>query len=99
MARDLNKAMVIGRLGRDPEVRYLANGTAVANLAIATSMKWKDKNTGEMREDTQWHQVEVWGVRSDSLHGMCNSIPMVGFRGTQMLRPTNNIASQVACRR
>lgn len=58
---DLNRAMIIGRLGRDPEVMYAQNGTAVANFSIATTDKWKDKNTGEMKEKTEWHRVVAFG--------------------------------------
>ncbi len=53
----VNKAIIIGRLGRDPEVRYTPDGTAVANFSIATSEEWKDKNTGEKRERTEWHRI------------------------------------------
>ncbi|MEJ2360742.1 MAG: single-stranded DNA-binding protein [Gammaproteobacteria bacterium] len=57
MARGVNKVILIGNLGRDPEVRYMPNGQAVANVAIATSESWKDKNTGEQQERTEWHRV------------------------------------------
>ena len=57
----INKAILIGNLGRDPEVRYTQNGTAVANFSIATSEKWKDKNTGEMQERTEWHRIVTFG--------------------------------------
>jgi single-strand DNA-binding protein len=53
----LNKALLIGRLGKDPEIRYFQDGTAVANFSIATSEKWKDKSTGENREKTEWHRI------------------------------------------
>ena len=53
----VNKAIVVGRLGRDPEVRYTPDGTAVANFSVATSEEWKDKNTGEKRERTEWHRI------------------------------------------
>jgi len=53
----VNKAILIGNLGRDPEVRYTPDGTAVANFSIATSEEWKDKNTGEKREKTEWHRI------------------------------------------
>jgi single-strand DNA-binding protein len=53
----INKAIIIGRLGRDPEVRYTPDGTAVANFSIATSEEWKDKDTGEKRERTEWHRI------------------------------------------
>jgi single-strand DNA-binding protein len=53
----INKAILVGRLGRDPEVRYMPDGTAVANFSIATSEEWKDKATGERREKTEWHRI------------------------------------------
>ena len=53
----LNKVMIIGRLGKDPEMRYTADGVAIANFSIATSEDWKDKNTGEKREKTEWHRI------------------------------------------
>ena len=57
MARGVNKAILVGNLGRDPEVRYTPSGSAVANVTIATSESWKDKQTGEMQEKTEWHRV------------------------------------------
>lgn len=57
MARGVNKVILIGNLGKDPEVRYMPNGQAVANVTIATSESWKDKNTGEQQERTEWHRV------------------------------------------
>ncbi|MBY0543933.1 MAG: single-stranded DNA-binding protein [Gammaproteobacteria bacterium] len=60
MARGVNKVILIGNLGADPEVRYLPGGDAVANLSIATSESWKDKQTGEMQERTEWHRVVLF---------------------------------------
>lgn len=57
MARGVNKVILIGNLGRDPEVRYTPSGLAVANITIATSESWKDKQSGEMQERTEWHRV------------------------------------------
>jgi single-strand DNA-binding protein len=57
MARGINKVILIGNLGADPEVRYTPNGVAVANLNIATSSSWKDKQSGEAQERTEWHRV------------------------------------------
>ena len=57
MSRDLNKVMIIGNLGNDPDMRYTPDGTAVANLSIATSESWKDKNTGQQQEKTEWHRI------------------------------------------
>lgn len=56
-----NKVELIGRLGQDPEVKVIGNGTKVANLSIATSERWKDANTGEQKESTEWHRVVIWG--------------------------------------
>jgi len=57
MARGINKVILVGNLGANPEVRYMPNGKAVANLRLATSEAWKDKNTGEMKDVTEWHRV------------------------------------------
>lgn len=57
MARGVNKVILIGNLGKDPEVRYMPSGGAVANITIATSENWKDKATGERQERTEWHNV------------------------------------------
>jgi single-strand DNA-binding protein len=56
-SRGVNKVILIGNLGQDPEVRYMPNGNAVANVTLATSESWKDKNTGETQERTEWHRV------------------------------------------
>jgi single-strand DNA-binding protein len=57
MARGVNKVILVGNLGKDPEVRYTPSGSAVANVTIATSDQWKDKQTGEQQERTEWHRV------------------------------------------
>jgi single-strand DNA-binding protein len=57
MARGVNKVILIGNLGQDPEVKYMPNGGAVTNVTVATSETWKDKNTGEQKENTEWHRV------------------------------------------
>jgi len=53
----VNKVILVGNLGRDPEVRYTPDGAAICNVSIATTSQWKDKNTGERREETEWHRV------------------------------------------
>ena len=68
MAGSLNKVMIIGNLGADPEVRTFQNGNKVCNLRIATSDNWRDKNTGERREKTEWHSVSVF---SEGLVKVC----------------------------
>ncbi|WP_343155123.1 single-stranded DNA-binding protein [Buchnera aphidicola (Kurisakia onigurumii)] len=60
-SRGVNKAILIGHLGQDPEVRYMPNGGAVANINLATSDVWRDKNTGEMKEKTEWHRIVLFG--------------------------------------
>jgi len=57
----LNKAQIIGRVGRDPEIRYLPSGDAVASVSVATTESWKDKQTGEKKEKTEWHRVSAFG--------------------------------------
>ena len=57
----VNKVILVGNLGRDPEVRYLPDGGAVANLSIATTSNWKDKNSGERKEETEWHRAVMYG--------------------------------------
>ena len=59
--RGINKVILVGNLGQDPEVRYMPNGNAVANFSVATSESWKDKQTGENRDKTEWHRIVVFG--------------------------------------
>lgn len=61
MARGVNKVIIVGNLGRDPETRYMPSGGAVTNLRIATSESWKDKQSGEQQERTEWHSVAMFG--------------------------------------
>ncbi|WP_150305981.1 single-stranded DNA-binding protein [Pseudomonas saliphila] len=61
MARGVNKVILIGNVGGDPDVRYLPNGNAVANVTLATSDSWKDKQTGQQQERTEWHRVVFFG--------------------------------------
>ncbi|KDM92815.1 single-stranded DNA-binding protein [Photobacterium galatheae] len=60
-SRGVNKVILVGNLGNDPEIRYMPNGNAVANITIATSETWRDKATGEQREKTEWHRVALFG--------------------------------------
>lgn len=60
-SRGINKVIIVGNLGNDPEVKYMPSGSAVANLTVATSESWKDKNTGEQKEKTEWHRVAIFG--------------------------------------
>ena len=60
-SRGVNKVILVGNLGKDPEVRYMPNGGAVANVTLATSESWRDKQSGEMKEKTEWHRVTLYG--------------------------------------
>ena len=60
MAGSLNKVLLIGRLGNDPEIKQMQNGKSVARLSVATSENWKDKNSGEKKEKTEWHRVVIF---------------------------------------
>ena len=61
MARGVNKVILVGTCGQDPEVKYMPNGNAVTNVSLATSEQWKDKQTGEKKEKTEWHRVCLFG--------------------------------------
>ncbi len=61
----LNKIQIIGRMGKDPEVRYMPNGDAVCNFSVATTERWKDKTSGEIKEETTWHRVSAWGRQAE----------------------------------
>ncbi|CAG9416424.1 single-stranded DNA-binding protein [Providencia alcalifaciens] len=60
-SRGVNKVILIGHLGNDPEIRYMPNGGAVTNITLATSESWRDKQSGEIREKTEWHKVIIFG--------------------------------------
>ena len=61
MARGINKVILVGNLGKDPETRYMPSGSAVTNLTLATSESWKDKQSGEQQERTEWHKIAMFG--------------------------------------
>ena len=60
MARGINKAIIVGTLGQDPEIKYTASGSAVVNVSVATNESWKDKQTGEAQERTEWHRIVMF---------------------------------------
>jgi len=78
MAGSLNKVLLIGRLGNDPEIKQTQNGKNIARLSIATSDSWKDKNTGEKKEKTEWHKVVVFN------EGLVNVIQKYLKKGAQV---------------
>jgi single-strand DNA-binding protein len=64
----VNKAILVGNLGRDAEMRFTAGGTPVATVSLATTEKWKDKGSGAPKEETTWHRIVIWGTQAQSLH-------------------------------
>ncbi|MEQ8478763.1 single-stranded DNA-binding protein [Fulvivirga sp.] len=77
----VNKAIIVGRLGKDPEVRHLENGAAVANFPVATSETYKDRNTGERKEQTEWHNVVLWRGLAEIAEKYLNKGDMVYIEG------------------
>ena len=78
MAGSLNKVLLIGRLGADPDIKQMVNGKSVARLSLATSNTWKDKNTGEKKEKTEWHRVVVFN------EGLVNVVQQYLKKGAQV---------------
>ena len=78
MAGSLNKVLLIGRLGADPEVKQMVNGKSVARLSLASSQTWKDKNTGEKKEKTEWHRIVVFN------EGLVNVVKQYVKKGAQV---------------
>ena len=78
MAGSLNKVLLIGRLGADPEIKQMVNGKSVARLSLATSQSWKDKNTGEKKEKTEWHRIVVFN------EGLVNVVQQYLKKGAQI---------------
>ncbi|QSE97970.1 single-stranded DNA-binding protein [Fulvivirga lutea] len=77
----VNKVIIVGRLGKDPEVRHLENGASVANFPVATSETYKDRNTGERKEQTEWHNVVLWRGLADVAEKYLNKGDMVYIEG------------------
>ncbi len=78
MAGSLNKVLLIGRLGADPEIKQMVNGKNVARLSLATSNTWKDKNTGEKKEKTEWHRIVIFN------EGLVNVVQQYVKKGAQV---------------
>lgn len=81
MARGVNKVILVGTLGQDPEVKYLTNGNAVCNLSLATSEQWKDKQTGEKKEKTEWHRVVMFGKVAEIAGEYCRKGSQIYIEG------------------
>lgn len=85
-SRGVNKVILVGHLGQDPEVRYLPNGGAVANITLATSESWRDKATGEQKEKTEWHRVVLFGKLAEIAGEYLRKGSQVYIEGTLQTR-------------
>lgn len=86
----LNKVMLIGRVGKEPDIRHTADGKAIANLSLATSEKWKDKNSGEVKEATEWHRVVFFGSLADIVSKYINKGSQIYIEGKLQTRKWTN---------
>jgi single-strand DNA-binding protein len=94
MARGVNKAIIVGTLGRDPEVKYTAGGSAVANISVATNESWKDKNTGENVEKTEWHRIVLFGKLAEIAGQYLKKSSQVYFEGKIQTRKWQDQSGQ-----
>ncbi|UUE45810.1 single-stranded DNA-binding protein SSB1 [Pectobacterium aroidearum] len=85
-SRGVNKVILVGNLGQDPEVRYMPNGGAVANITLATSESWRDKQTGEQKEKTEWHRVVLFGKLAEVAGEYLRKGSQVYIEGTLQTR-------------
>jgi single-strand DNA-binding protein len=76
-----NEAIVIGHLGKDPEIRTTQSGTTIASMSVATTDRWTDKNSGEKKEKTEWHRVSVFGKLAEVAERFCQKGTLVAIRG------------------
>ena len=83
---DLNMVQIIGRLGDEPTMRYTASGSAIANLSVATSDKWRDKQSGEMQESTEWHRIVFFGRQAEICGEYLHKGGLVYIRGSLQTR-------------
>ena len=86
MARGINKVILVGNLGQDPEVRYTPNGNAVANITLATSDSYKDKNTGQQIDKTEWHRVVFFGKVAEVVGDYCRKGAQIYIEGKLQTR-------------
>lgn len=86
MARGVNKVILIGNMGKDPEIRYMPSGSAAANCSIATSESWRDKTTGEMQEKTEWHNLVFFGRLAEIVGEYCKKGSKIYVEGRLQTR-------------
>ena len=93
-SRGVNKVILVGNLGQDPDVKYTPNGSAVANVSVATSETWKDKNSGQQQEKTEWHRVVVFGKLAEIVGQYLKKGSQVYFEGKLQTRKWTNKEGQ-----
>ena len=93
MSRGINKVILVGNLGQDPETRHMPSGDAVTNISIATSEQWKDKKTGDQKERTEWHKVTFFG----RLASIITLVNLIGFTQFQDLTHKPSVVVTVRC--
>ncbi len=91
-----HQTIIVGNLGRDPELRYLQSGTAVCNLNVAVSESWSDRQSGERREKTTWYRVAVWGAQAENCNQYLSRGRQVLVVGTVSARGYTNNAGEAA---
>lgn len=89
----VNKAILVGNLGRDAELKFTAGGTPVATVSLATTEKWKDRE-GQAKEDTQWHRIVIWGKTAESLHEYLTKGKQIYVEGKLQTREWTNKEGQ-----
>jgi single-strand DNA-binding protein len=82
----VNKVILVGRLGKDPETRYMPDGTAIANFSLATSDSWKDKKTGEKKEQTEWHNCSAFGKLAEIIEKYLKKGALIYVEGSSHTR-------------
>ena len=93
-SRGVNKVILVGNLGKDPEIRYTSSGSAIANLTLATSETWKDKNTGQQQEKTEWHRIVIFGKLAEVAGEYLKKGSQVYFEGKLQTRKWTDQSGQ-----
>jgi single-strand DNA-binding protein len=94
MARGINKAIIVGTLGQDPDVKYTASGSPVVNVSVATNETWKDKQTGEAKERTEWHRIVIFGKIAEVAEKYLKKGSQVYFEGKIQTRKWQDQSGQ-----
>jgi len=94
MQKGINKVILVGRLGKDPEMKTTSNGQMIANVSVATSESWNDKNTGQKQEKTEWHRVTVFGKLAEIVGNHLRKGSQVYFEGKLQTRKWQDQSGQ-----